>query len=95
MARVQQRLPSGFMNPAEANRRTASSRLRAFLARTCRAVSLALRALRGHGADYDRRLRALCACDLSELSDAGQAARRQALRELREMERLSRSKARN
>jgi hypothetical protein len=96
MASIQQQPPSGFMNAVGANRGTVRLRLGAFLAgsaealaRICRTASLALRALSGRTSDYDRRLRALCECDPLELSDAGQAARRQALRELREIERHS------
>ncbi|HEX2115499.1 MAG TPA: hypothetical protein VHM01_13925 [Alphaproteobacteria bacterium] len=99
MARTLQRPSPRFMSSVAANPTTRSWRVGAALAkaaariaRTCQAVSLALRALRGSTSDYDRRLRALCECDLSELSDAGLAARRQTLRELREIELRARAK---
>ena len=82
-----------LMSPVEADRRTEPSGFKTLarqverLAGICRTTALALRTLRGQGSDYDRRIRSLCECDPSDLNDAGQMARRQALRELRERER--------
>ena len=93
MASIPQR-SFALMSPVEADRGTEPSGFTALLARQverlagiCRTTALALRTLRGQGSDYDRRIRSLCECNPSELNDAGQMARRQALRELRERER--------
>jgi hypothetical protein len=80
-------MPASFvMNPIEATG--------GFAERLRREWHAVLTALRGPAAERRRQLRILADTDPAELSEAGQAASRRALRELEEVERREKFKRR-